>query len=79
MAITQTLLPGKNALWLEYTTAHPTVRDGLIDELKEHNLYRHWQQVASKEGHDLKMAKAPLRDIFLKHMPETAPHFGVTL
>ena len=79
MDITQDLIAGKNALWLEYSTAHPLVRNKIIAELKAKKLQRHWLDVASKEGHDLKMAKLTLVNIFLKHMPETAPLFGVTL
>lgn len=79
MDTTQDLIAGKNALWLEYSTAHPLVRDKIIAELKAQNLQRHWLQVASKEGYDLKMAKLPLVNIFLKHMPEWAPYFGVQL
>ena len=68
---------GKNHLWNAYQSAEPLKRDEVLLELKKLNLYRHFQTVASKEGHDLKMAKAPLRDIFLKVMPETAHLFGI--
>lgn len=70
---------GKNELWSVYQNAEPLKRDEIILELKKVDLFRHWLVVASKEGHDLKMAKAPLRDIFLRVMPETAKYFGVTL
>ncbi|MCX6216547.1 MAG: hypothetical protein NT073_19110 [Spirosoma sp.] len=69
----------KNKLWDVYQNAAPLVHSEILLELKKQNLYRHWQTVASKEGYDLHLAKAPLRDIFLKVMPETAPYFGVTL
>ncbi|GAB3803093.1 hypothetical protein GCM10028819_32450 [Spirosoma humi] len=69
---------GKNELWSAYQNAGPLKRDEIILELKKVDLFRHWLVVASKEGHDLKMAKAPLRDIFLKVMPETAHYFGIT-
>ena len=77
MATATKELTNKNDLWLQYRMAHPLVRDEIIVELKKQDLYRHWQQVASKAGYDLHMAKAPLRDIFLKLMPETAPLFGL--
>lgn len=70
---------GKNALWTAYQDAGPLKHHEILIKLKEAGLHRHWMVVASKEGHDLKMAKAPLRDIFLKVLPETAPLFGVTL
>lgn len=79
MRTVEDLSKGKNALWDEYVNAVPHKHAQILFELKQAGLYRHWQTVASKEGHDLKMAKAPLRDIFLKVMPETAHYFGVTL
>lgn len=79
MGTVQNLSKGKNELWDVYTNAAPGKHAQIVFELKQSGLYRHWQQVASKEGHDLRMAKAPLRDIFLKVMPETAHYFGVTL
>lgn len=79
MRTVQNLSKGKNELWGKYINALPYKHAQIVFELKQAGLYRHWQQVASKEGHDLRMAKAPLRDIFLKVMPETASYFGVTL
>lgn len=72
-------LASKNDLWAAYQDASPGARAQIVHELKQVGLLRHWHMIASKEGYNLKMAKAPLRDIFLKVMPETAPYFGVTL
>ncbi|MFD1143009.1 hypothetical protein ACFQ4C_17920 [Larkinella insperata] len=69
----------KNALWDIYADADPVVRTRIQLDLKEVALFRHWYETASKGGYDLTKAKAPLRDIFLKHMPETAKIFGITL
>ncbi|WP_077919766.1 hypothetical protein [Spirosoma sp. 209] len=72
------VIPGKNALWVAYREAAPLVRDEIVLELKKIELFRYWQETASKEGYDLrKKVKAPLRDIFLRLMPETAPLFGL--
>lgn len=67
----------KNALWAAYRDAKPLVRAEISLELKKAGLDRHWRETASKAGYDLKKAKAPLRDIFTKLMPETAPMFGL--
>ena len=75
----QNLRVGKNELWTAYQDAGPVKHCEVMVELKAVGLYRHWLVVASKEGYDLKMAKAPLRDVFLKLMPETAYLFGITL
>ena len=73
----QNLRVGKNELWMAYQDAGPVKHCEIMVELKAVGLYRHWLVVASKEGYDLKMAKAPLRDIFLRLMPESARHFGI--
>lgn len=75
----QTLTVAKNELWTAYRNAEPLIREEILLELKKQDLYRHWQTVASKAGYDLRMAKAPLRDLFLKLMPETAPMFGMEI
>lgn len=70
-------LIGKNALWSAYQNAGPLEKAEILLELKKADLYRHFQTVASKQGHDLHNVKAPLRDIFLKVLPQTAELFGV--
>lgn len=77
MQTTHTTVVSKNDLWLAYQMSSPIVKEEIILELKKVGLLRHWHVVASKAHYDLRMAKAPLRDIFLKLMPETAPLFGV--
>lgn len=75
----QNIATGKNELWVAYQNAGPLQKDEILLELKKAGLYRHWYTVACKEGFVIKMAKAPLRDIFMKVMPETAPLFGIDL
>ncbi|WP_460983192.1 hypothetical protein [Spirosoma fluminis] len=67
----------KNALWDKYRDADSLVRDEIMLELKKAGLFRHWWGVASKASYDLHKAKAPLRDIFVKLLPESAPLFGL--
>jgi hypothetical protein len=69
---------GKNELWVAYQ-ADPVAHAAIVQDLKNANLFRHWLSTASKEGHDLKNAKAVLRDIFMKHLPETAKLFGLVI
>jgi hypothetical protein len=73
------LLTQKNDLWTVYRDADALVRAKIQVELKDADLYRHWLQTASKEGHDLPNAKGKLRDIFLKYLPETATLFGLEI
>jgi hypothetical protein len=68
---------GKNRLWDVYQVADDLIRMEIILELKKANLFRHWQGVASKEGYDLPNAKAKLRDIFTRLLPETKKLFGL--
>lgn len=75
----QKITPGKNELWTAYQNAPSLIHAEILLELKKAEMYRHWQTVASKDYYDLRMARAPLRDIFLKLMPETAPLFGIKL
>ncbi|MVM35022.1 hypothetical protein GO755_33660 [Spirosoma sp. HMF4905] len=79
MSTVQNLTVGKNELWTAYKDAGPLKHYQILLELKEAGLHRHWLVVASKEGYDLPNAKGKLIQIFLKHMPETAHLFGVTL
>lgn len=79
MIMAQNLATGKNKLWEAYQNAGPLQKAEILLELKKINQYRHFQTVASKEGFDIKMSKAPLRDIFMKVLPETAPLFGIDL
>ncbi|RYC69840.1 hypothetical protein [Spirosoma sordidisoli] len=74
----QNLAVGKNPLWTAYQDAGSLVRDEIILELKRQGLFRYWLVTASKEGYDLKKkVKAPMRDIFIRLMPETATLFGL--
>ncbi|RIV20563.1 hypothetical protein DYU11_21195 [Fibrisoma montanum] len=72
-----TINPSKNALWAAYRCAAPMLRAEIILELKKIGLFRYWWETASKADYDLRMAKAPLRDVFVRLMPESAPMFGL--
>ncbi len=68
---------GKNALWTLYRGASPLIRDEIILELKKAELFRHWLSTASKRGYNLTKAKAPVRDIFTRLLPDSKPLFGL--
>ena len=65
----------KNVLWQLYREADGLVRDEIQLELKKADLFRTWQQTASLAGYNLFYAPGPLRDIFLKLLPESKPLF----
>ncbi|UHG93462.1 hypothetical protein [Spirosoma oryzicola] len=67
----------KNKLWDIYQDANPILRAEIILALKKAGVFRYWLDAASKHGYNLHKVKAPVRDIFIAHMPDTAPMFGV--
>jgi hypothetical protein len=77
METTPKSIARKNDLWLAYQDANPLIRAEIILNLKKAGLFRYWLDAASKYGYDLRKVKAPLRDIFLELMPETAHMFGI--
>ncbi|OIN59771.1 hypothetical protein [Arsenicibacter rosenii] len=65
----------KNALWTLYQNADQLVRDEIQLELKKADLFDHWLRTASVAGYNLYHAAAPLRDTFVRLLPESAPLF----
>lgn len=73
----QKLTTGKNKLWVAFQAADPLVKAEILLELKKRGLYRHWYSAACKATYNLLRPQAPLRDLFLEFMPETAELFGL--
>ncbi|WP_143092765.1 hypothetical protein [Arsenicibacter rosenii] len=65
----------KNALWSLYESADPLVRMEIFLELKKNSLERHWRSVASYSHYDLRHAPWPLRDVFVRLIPESKALF----
>lgn len=68
-------IKGKSELWDLYKNANPLVRLEIQMTLKQYGLQNHWLNTASQITFNLHHAPWPLRDVFVRLIPESKPLF----